>query len=606
MPSFFTLPIEFLAHEPCFIVAFVTTNRPLLNCSIVPSLLSNKTLWKSISGVHDWKFYHLFSTFSHTTQFSSRMTVPARCNGALFFNLMFYPLLRHQPYFHKTLKHFSSSPLDPTGSVIITMLREVRSLESVTLNQPDAQTIRQLVFLPIRELNIYNSHPAASAEFARALEHDNSTAVIQHTLTEFRCDGLVDHLNFLSLFSHLKVLELWAVGSGQPAPDEDGVLDISTSIGTLKKLETLRLDGYNLVVSVGGKTVENYLSCFIELRLLEITRYPVSTLSFLEPLVHLRHLFVWVDSVLQIRREGTFQKEVNYIACLPELRNVYVEWGDIEEVDSTIVSEIILDAYSSLDLLDELDLKSITLAPDGMVYLHSLASSLRHLTISAWFDDDLSDDDLLKLFSKLNNLESLQLDDIVFPPETKEFQAVPTQSITAKMLPKLKSLSLASSANLSERMFCEFISQLSSLEELNLKDCDLSHILGWMRYVVPLRSLKKIVLDCICFEWEIEEKIMRDAATFIDLELLIFPTGSHVADETLDFISSTFPRLREVRGGVSKLDSICRYLSKLKNLGFLKFEFFKILNQTEYNATSAMFYQVFHKSTRFDLSVESN
>ena len=108
MSSFLTLlPLEFLRHEPEQIVSFITSIRPLFNCSIIPYLLSDEELWRRFSfRDRELKWYLLFA-LSDTLQFASRMCVPLQSDSIVFAEKILKPLINDHPYFTRTLKHFS-------------------------------------------------------------------------------------------------------------------------------------------------------------------------------------------------------------------------------------------------------------------------------------------------------------------------------------------------------------------------------------------------------------------------------------------------------------------------------------------------------------------
>ena len=97
MTSFYTLPLEFLTHEPDLIISFITSTRPFLNCSIVPTILSDENLWASklSRSDHSLKWYRLF-ILSDTMQFASKMLLPQGSFARVFADRILSPLLQDQ------------------------------------------------------------------------------------------------------------------------------------------------------------------------------------------------------------------------------------------------------------------------------------------------------------------------------------------------------------------------------------------------------------------------------------------------------------------------------------------------------------------------------
>ena len=163
MTSFYTLPLEYLTHEPELIVSFITSTRPFLNCSIVPIILSgapkNKlyetpdlSLWEKLAeNDKNLKWYLLFA-LSDTLQFSSTMWIPDDTNLIVFSQRIFTPLIRNNPYFTRTLKHFICGTSENL-EFIFPLLRQVRSLETVSIDECGSGIIQHLKHLPLRKVD---------------------------------------------------------------------------------------------------------------------------------------------------------------------------------------------------------------------------------------------------------------------------------------------------------------------------------------------------------------------------------------------------------------------------------------------------------------------
>ena len=169
MSSFFTLPIEFISHAPGDIVSFISSSRPFLNCSIVPCILSNKntkdlsfashfngymqtgTLWQKLIDEDDDLNWYRFFILSDTLQFSSIMSIPHYSNSTLFTQKILTPLIRDNPYFTRTLKHFRDFTIEK-----IKLLPEIKSLEALILNDNviTSSCSKYLKQLPLRKLEM--------------------------------------------------------------------------------------------------------------------------------------------------------------------------------------------------------------------------------------------------------------------------------------------------------------------------------------------------------------------------------------------------------------------------------------------------------------------
>ena len=157
MTSFYTLSINFITHEPSFILSFITSTRPFFNSSIVPSILSEETedsitertfdlwergwelnypfdnlLWEKLAAKDiQLKWYQLF-ILSDTLQFARGMWLPKNSKGTDFIEKILSPLLQNNFYFARTLKHFTT--FSGNLAEIFPLLSGIPSLESLTLH----------------------------------------------------------------------------------------------------------------------------------------------------------------------------------------------------------------------------------------------------------------------------------------------------------------------------------------------------------------------------------------------------------------------------------------------------------------------------------------
>ena len=173
MSSFFTLPVDFLTHEHGSIVSFIASTRPFFNSSIVPCIVSDtnedpfsctrrglSTLWENLIGDDEHLKWFLLFMNSDTLQFASRMVIPHCADTETFAEEILKPLVRFQPYFRRTLKHFESkTSRSLTATDFVGLLLEIRSLETLSLcttADPHLENcVSQLLqFLPLRSLSL--------------------------------------------------------------------------------------------------------------------------------------------------------------------------------------------------------------------------------------------------------------------------------------------------------------------------------------------------------------------------------------------------------------------------------------------------------------------
>ena len=418
MITFFTLPIEFLTHEPETIVSFITATRPFLNCSIVPTILSDSRTSFLPTTVHEsiWeklafddlnlKWYLLFS-LSDTLQFASSMHIPDNSNATLFAQR----IIHSNPYFTRTLKHFSTSLQGSGLSLIASLLRQVRSLESVSLCSADAETLSHLKFLPLRKYSVLfdnkNESPEKLCDILSCSE-----SVMKNTLEEFVSSSCVlSNLGLVSSFPNLRRLMLNNFFN-KPT------LDIAP-ISSLKKLQALDLVHSSLIVTGASRndshkqqhfeSVEECLSELTQLRSLKLRPVNASftSLSFLEAMPHLQELDVCLKSIVEGSSDEQLEREMTHVHNLVNLRSLNLAFYSFNVTHTQC--DIIFEGFAAeCHCLEQLVVDDAIFTSRGVEALKKLAPSLRGLTIDnpKIYDDQQSINQLDFLLA-FENLEGL-------------------------------------------------------------------------------------------------------------------------------------------------------------------------------------------------------
>ena len=520
MTSFFTLPLQFISHEPGDIVSFITSTRPFLNCSIIPIILSDSTcnnmidvdwdqnaprdkipLWQKLTQEDsDLKWYLLFS-LSDTLQFASTIRGPQTANLTLFCQRILTPLIRDNPYFTRTLKH--ATVFGDEGAMIISLLRKVVSLESYINCWIEPEAALQLKHMPLRKLRV-DFDPKSRRESLEILT--SSDSVIKNTIREY-WTFQVEDFEFVRSFPNLLKLEVCGYSSS--------TCDI-TPLGSLVKLRHLVL---NHECTVGDSntfdTVADCICSLVELRVLVLDHYFGEEENF-------DHFFK---------------------LCAESLRH-----------------------------LEEFSIAMPKFSSQGIKYFHQFSKSLRKLSFQFI---SFERGGFLKFFmsSSLNNLEHLTFEDYFFNRQD-EFIADDIQDSSnlksIPLLPSLKYLDLRQCSDI-PRCICEnFLSRIHSVEILKVGGSatfDTFNFVGWTKYLLPLQNLKELKLMRKSIEnWKDEEPFLRQAA-LINLERFSMYSAKGMDNETLAVVSSSFPSLRILSiGGKSKMSvkGIETHLSKLK------------------------------------------
>ena len=584
MITFFTLPIEFLCHDHESILSFITSTRPFFNCSIVPALISDSrkcwsrdlypdgwTFWETfIKEDTDLNWYLLLASYCHTLQFSSSMFMPNDCNSIIFAHKVLYPAIRFQPYFSRTLKHFRSS--GDNLMCFVNLLREVRSLESVTLDKTcSSDSVDQLKFLPLKKLTLEN------------LEHDNdeilmelaaSDSVIKNTLQEFCCNGYIMSMNFVSSLQNLRRLEL--VGDS---------IEIDP-LGSLVNLQSLSLQFNSLLLNKKSKftSIEDCLAQLVELRSLTIlhrhrARYTkhFDSFNFLDSMLHLQYLEIEVTHLQLAHVEDpddldSIWRELNYVENLSQLRCVKFPYWTVDDDDDGSVCDMFFDCFGKLELLEEIMFSYPTISSNAIASIQKVASSLRKISFN--MIEFIGDAGFFELISLCSNLEDLTFRQYNLDPECeKKLENVPS---------RLKRLDITRLWNINENFCREFLAKLENLEYLNLDSCQFLFA-GWMEFLVPLHQLQSLNCSRTFLRrdisqqytkknfWKYEEVFLKDA-TFVGLRELNISRVDAIDDETLEIIVSQFPLLRVLsmeapyQSSKITLSGVIKHLPKLTHL----------------------------------------
>ena len=243
------------------VASLLSSFRPLLNCSIVPALLSHDEFFRILPEQQRMQRYSFF-ILSNTLQFSSSIRLHSDCNMTMFCQQILTPLIHHHRYFTRTLKHLvvyeglDVSSLPSSGlSNLLRLLQSVTSLESIEfhgLKCPQQQQQQQghsreplqffklLKRLPLRRLVIEDCGYYEDVDYFE-LEQDDS--VFKNTIEELSVmhSRSYEITRSISSFKNLRFLVLRG-DYGQTSVENVRF----AAAGALSKLESLDIGSKEL------------------------------------------------------------------------------------------------------------------------------------------------------------------------------------------------------------------------------------------------------------------------------------------------------------------------------------------------------------------------
>ena len=198
---------------------------------------------------------------------------------------------------------------------------------------------------------------------------------------------------------------------------------------------------------------------------------------------------------------------MSYIGNLKHLCSLSFGWK-IGQFISIEGWDVIFEAFSQLESLEELVLSDAFISSRGCSFLHQLSPSLRKLKLQrTGFKNDTN---TLTLLSNFDNLEMLTLGELDF---TLEVDVEEEEKLS--MLPKLRELRIVDCTSLKIDTFKGLFSKCKeSLEILEIRECSFFLFVGWMMFLLPLRNLVKLTLsltDLDSDEWKREQRFLKNA-----------------------------------------------------------------------------------------------